>query len=978
MSEPDAGEASAGEQFKPFVPASSAPIELSFRAALIGSLLGVLFGASSVYLALKVGLTVSASIPIAVLSIPIFRALGKGSILENNMTQTVGSAGESIAAGVVFTVPALIILGYDLDIGATTMIALTGGWLGVLLMIPLRKNLIVKEHGKLMYPEGTACAEVLEAGEKKGVQAGLVFLGLATGLVYKLLYKAFWLWKEVPERALSWYKGAEVGVEASPELMGVGYIIGPKIASIMAAGGVLSFLVLIPLIRFFGEHLVSPLFPGAVPIAEMSNYGIRSAYVAYIGAGAVAAGGILSLGRALPTIVKAFASGVRGFKDAGGAGGAAVPRTARDLPLWVTGAGAIGLVLVLWLQPLFPIKLVGAILMVVFGFFFSTVSSRICGQIGSSSNPVSGMTIATILITCLIFVSLGWTGASYRPLALVIGAVVCIAAANAGATSQDLKTGFLVGATPARQQIGLLIGVTTSAVVVGWTLLFINTAYTTTVWKGDTLARYRMTVPAGAPHKTGPDGVRYRVVRLRSDDASGKLGAGTYLVDAAGGIAFVRQDVGPVHGGAAHHAAVPAGAQAAQVGPEGVGGPRYHVVDVGEVSAVPAGVYEVGPDGRLARKRWLGLAYWVDASGLHREYRAAPGELKLPAADATAVVTPGEYLADAEGRLVWRIGSHEVPEFVEPVTGETVATSDLGLATEVGPDGQRYRVALREGRRLLVDAAGVVRFNVRRAAPERIFRPASNAHYRADLGAAKGQELGPDGKSYAVLELAHDDASAVVPSGKYLVRDDGMVAFVEDPGVGGREPYKVDKAGRPLKDAAGKSIQATKLTAPKANLMAVLIDGLLTGKLPWALVLFGVFITLVLELSAIEALAFAVGLYLPLSSSTPIWAGGLVRKFADRARAKAAAKNKDADAGKDEGETGRGVLFSSGLIAGGSFCGLLIAGLAVGLGEEGLSVPRLLHLEGTGLGAAMASNWLSVVMFALLGYWLFRIARRKE
>ena len=202
MSEPDAGEASAGEQFKPFVPASSAPIELSFRAALIGSLLGVLFGASSVYLALKVGLTVSASIPIAVLSIPIFRALGKGSILENNMTQTVGSAGESIAAGVVFTVPALIILGYDLDIGATTMIALTGGWLGVLLMIPLRKNLIVKEHGKLMYPEGTACAEVLEAGEKKGVQAGLVFLGLATGLVYKLLYKAFWLWKEVPERAM--------------------------------------------------------------------------------------------------------------------------------------------------------------------------------------------------------------------------------------------------------------------------------------------------------------------------------------------------------------------------------------------------------------------------------------------------------------------------------------------------------------------------------------------------------------------------------------------------------------------------------------------------------------------------------------------------------------------------------------------------------------------------------------------------------
>src|SRR5688572_4074563 len=412
---------SAEAEFKPYVPADEDRKELTLRALVIGSLLGIVFGASTVYLGLKVGLTVSASIPIAVLSIPIFRLLGKGSILENNITQTVGSAGESIAAGIAFTMPALLVLGYDIDLPATTLVALTGGWLGVLLMIPLRRSLIVKEHGKLTYPEGTACAEVLEAGEKKGTHALLVTLGLGLGFAYKLLYKVFGLWKEIPTTILGWYKRAQVEMEASPELLGVGYIIGPRNAGSMVAGGVMSYLVLMPLIRFFGDALAGPLAPSTKMIKDMSASQLRAEYIFYIGVGCVASAGILSLIRTIPTIISTFAAAMRGLKSSG-TGGASEVRTERDLPIQVTLGGALLIAILIAVLPWLHVNFVAAVLVVIFGFFFCTVSSRITGQIGSSSNPISGMTIATILLTCLVFVLVGWKGGEYRPIALTVGA----------------------------------------------------------------------------------------------------------------------------------------------------------------------------------------------------------------------------------------------------------------------------------------------------------------------------------------------------------------------------------------------------------------------------------------------------------------------------------------------------------------------------------------------------------------------------
>jgi putative OPT family oligopeptide transporter len=730
--------ADAGAAFVPFVKPAEERTELTLRSAVIGSLLGILFGASSVYLALKVGITVSASIPIAVLSIPIFRALGGGSILENNITQTVGSAGESIAAGIVFTVPALLVMGYDLDLLRTTLIALTGGWLGVMLMIPLRRSLIVKEHGVLTYPEGTACAEVLEAGEKKGVQAFLVTIGLAVGIIYKFLYKCLGFWKEIPATVLGWYKGAVVEMEASPELLGVGYIIGPRNAGSMVGGGVLSYLVLMPLIRFFGESLAAPLAPATRRIADMSAADLRSNYIFYIGVGSVASAGIISLIRTMPTIVRTFTAAVRGVRAAGLRGADEAVRTERDLPVTVTVGGALIIALLIAILPPLEVNPVAAVLIVVFGFFFATVSSRICGQIGSSSNPISGMTIATILLTCIVFVLVGWTGAAYRPIALTVGAIVCVAAANAGATSQDLKTGFLVGSTPRRQQLGLLIGVTTSALVVGWTLYFVNSAYTTVV------------------------------------------------------------------------------------------------------------------DERIAHP-------------------------------------------------------HLYPAVVAQPGAPTVT--------------------------------------------------------------------GPDGKEYKEMRIA-GDRTAGVPPGKVLVDHDGTVAFSINPGIvmGGREDVRTDKQGRPIqaKDPTGQPAfkngapvweASHKLEAPKANLMALLIDSFLESRMPWALILFGVFITLVLELAGIEALPFAVGLYLPLSSSSPIFVGGMVRWLADKK-------------GAQSSDSGRGVLLASGLIAGGSLCGLLVAAFSLRWGEDGLSIPAL-----TGsplLGTIAASDLVSCLLFAAMAFFLYRSAVRDQ
>jgi putative OPT family oligopeptide transporter len=470
--------------FQPYVSPTQSPPEFTLKAIIIGVLFGLLFGASTVYLGLRAGLTVSASIPIAVLAISVLKRLGGSTILENNIVQTIGSAGESVAGGVVFTIPALIFLTPDgpqyFRYFQIMLLAMAGGLLGVLMMVPLRRALIVKEHGILPYPEGAACADVLVAGERGGQLAATVFKGLGVGALWKSLSWIVQLFRTVVGYSMaraSFFPNATVNVDISPEYMGVGYVIGPRIAGVMFAGGVLSWLVLLPLLSILGRYLTAPLPPvpaSGLRLDQMSAQQIWSAYIRYTGAGAVLAAGIITLIRTIPTIVSSFRDSMKDF----GAGGssAARLRTERDIPLAVVLGGSVLLAIVLAVVPQMPTQgnFLAAILVVIFGFFFVTVSSRITGLIGTSSNPISGMTIATLILTCSIFVALGWTGDTYAPIAICVGAIVCIAAAQAGGTSQDLKTGFLVGATPIHQQIGLVIGVLTSALVIGMTTLYLH------------------------------------------------------------------------------------------------------------------------------------------------------------------------------------------------------------------------------------------------------------------------------------------------------------------------------------------------------------------------------------------------------------------------------------------------------------------------------------------------------------------------
>ncbi|MFZ4713274.1 MAG: OPT family oligopeptide transporter [Bacteriovoracaceae bacterium] len=711
-------------KFKPFVPASEIMKELTLGPILMGVILGILFGASSLYLALKVGMTVSASIPVAVLSITLFKSISKmfglrqATILENNMVQTTGSAGESIAFGVAVTMPALLILGYDMDLSRIMTVSILGGLLGVLMMIPLRYALIVKEHGKLIYPEGTACAEVLMVGEKGGSEGKVVFGGFFLGLIYKFLNVGMMLWKDVPEKAFSFFKGSAISGEVSPELLGVGYIIGPRTAAIMMGGGVLSSFVLIPMIVLFGGHLTEPLFPAKTLISEMSIHDVWRNYVLYIGAGAVAAGGIISLFQSLPTIISGAKSGlasVMGSKVVG----AIKDRTEEDLPFSVVIIGTILLVLGLWLAPALHINLFSAILIILFGFLFVTVSSRLTGEIGSSSNPISGMTVATLLLTCLVFLAVGWIGPEYRVGALSIAAVVCIAASNGGTTSQDLKTGYILGATPKYQQIGLLIGALTSAIVIGFSLKLLNDASTI----------YSKKVPA-------------------------------YTIPT--GVSLLKEK-------------------------QPVGGPE----------------------------------------------RAA--------------------------------------------------------------DANEYYV-------------------------------------------------------YQVTEQSDASVLAVLNPGKYLVDDAGTVKYLVDPGINGALNSRDD----------GTSVQ--KYEAPKARLMSLIIDGILTQKLPWGLVLLGVALALVLELCGISALPFAVGVYLPISASTPIFVGGIIRWLADRK------KGSQTDA---EAETGPGILFSSGLIAGGSIAGILLA-----LTQVSPGVAEKLNFSAA-MGAFATSDLVSLLIFLAAGGVLYRIGKQK-
>ncbi len=481
----------AARGFKPFVADGARVSEFTPKAILLGAFFAVLFGAATVYLALRAGVTVSASIPIAVLSIAVFKKIGS-TILENNIVQTIGSAGESVAAGIVFTVTGFLFLSPAAGGAAffrywpILMLALAGGFLGVLMMIPLRRALIVQEHGNLVYPEGTACAEVLVAGEKGGEMARLVFNGLWVAMIYKAFNSVLGFFKEIPSyvtRRTAALPNATVNCEIVPEYLGVGYIIGPRIAGIMVSGSILGWMALTPLLSMFvseqqlHEQLRSLAFTDKWIATHGLNEQFYRAYIRLIGAGAVAMAGIMSLARTLPTIWSSFRDSVTSLRR--GAGAASTRRTERDIPINVVAIGSLFLALAIalfmpGLPTRFPGSLLLAVLIIAFGFFFVTVSSRIVGIIGTTSNPISGMTIATIMGTCVLFIAVGWAGDAYQTAALVIGAIVSTAAANAGATSQDLKTGFIVGATPWRQQVGFIIGVFASAFAIGGTLFLMH------------------------------------------------------------------------------------------------------------------------------------------------------------------------------------------------------------------------------------------------------------------------------------------------------------------------------------------------------------------------------------------------------------------------------------------------------------------------------------------------------------------------
>jgi putative OPT family oligopeptide transporter len=471
-------------EFRPYVDPGENIAEFSIRAVILGSLFGILFGAVSVYVGLRAGLTVSASIPIAVLSISILRAFGRSTILENNIVQTTGSAGESAAAGVIFTIPALIFLGFSLntEYWRIFFLALMGGWLGVLFMIPLRRQLIVKEHGNLTFPEGTACADVLVAGERGGSFAGRVFWGLGLGGVYTFAMNTLGLWPAQPDYQPKWLPGASFRSNITSEYLGVGFIIGPRVAGTLFAGGVISWLVVMPAIKFFGSLSPTPIYPGTMPIALMTPSDLWGTYIRPMGAGAVACSGLITLFKTLPTIFAALGAGMKDLRTKAVA--AAANRTERDMSMRVVVVGSAAIIAMVWMFLTFhPVpgaqtswfaNFISAIFVIVFGFLFVTVASRISGLIGNSSNPISGMTIATLMATCAMFLVAGWTANAFMVLALTTGGVVCIASAIAGATSQDLKTGYLVGATPFWQQVSLLIGVAVSALAIGGTLLLMN------------------------------------------------------------------------------------------------------------------------------------------------------------------------------------------------------------------------------------------------------------------------------------------------------------------------------------------------------------------------------------------------------------------------------------------------------------------------------------------------------------------------
>ncbi|MFO0879411.1 MAG: oligopeptide transporter, OPT family [Gemmataceae bacterium] len=689
--------------FQPYIPAEQWPAEFTIKAVLVGAALGILFGASSLYLVLRVGMTVSASIPVAVLSITLFRLFSRATILENNITQTAGSAGESIAFGVGVTMPALMLLGFDMDLTRVMVVSVLGGLLGILMMIPLRRAFIVKMHGKpgqpdtLLYPEGTACAEVLISGEKGGTSASTVFVGFGIAFAVKFLAEGMSVLAAGLAFPLKFFsRVAQLSTEVAPELLGVGYVIGVRVACIMMAGAVIGNLVIVPTIATFGDQVPNAIAPGLKPISQMSLGEIQGNYLRFIGAGCVTAAGIISMLRTLPMILRSFSASLGKLGAGRRRDEESTARTDRDLPPSVVLLGSLillGLLAAFLTQQLTQAgdsgawwkSILGALLVVIFGFLFVTVSSRLTGEIGSSSNPISGMTVATLALTCLIFLALGMTSPIESVIALSIGGVVCIAASNGGTTSQDLKTGYLVGGTPYLQQWSILIGALSSALVIGVILLVFNQA-------------------------------------------------GTVIT----------------------------------------ANPKY----VPDLTLAPA-VYD-------------------------------------------------------------------------------------NLADRVTHEGTEYRV------------------------------------WHARPG----------------------NAEKVEP-GKYYVAATGKVAFLEDPAITGR--VKVRDDGSEVK---------MKFEAPKTAVIGIIINGVLEQKLNWGLVLIGALLAVGLELCGVGSLAFAVGVYIPMQYTTPIFLGGLVRWLVDRYSAPPATAPADEASAIAESETGPGVLLSSGYIAGGTIAGVIIAFLELPFFEK--------------------------------------------
>jgi putative OPT family oligopeptide transporter len=703
----------------------------------MGGIFGLIFGAVTVYVGLRAGLTVSASIPIAVLSISMLRAFGKASILENNIVQTAGSAGESVAGGVIFTIPALIFLGFPLEYSRIFLLALFGGWLGVFFMIPLRRQLIVKEHGNLLYPEGTACADVLIAGDRGGSFASRVFAGLGLGSLYTLFQNEnlFAAWPSTPDYQPKWYPGSSIRANTTTEYLGVGYIIGPRIAGVIFAGGVFAWLVVMPAIKFFGGFLTTPLYPAQKLISAMSVGEIYTAYIRPMGAGAVAAAGLITLVKTIPTIVSALRAGAADLKK-GASAVIGTRRTDSDLSMKHALAGAalvlVMLVIMLMVKPvpgattsLFA-DITAAIFVVIFGFLFVTVSSRITGLIGTSSNPISGMAIATMMATCVMFLLVGWKGNAYKALIISIGSVVCIASANAGNTSQDLKTGFLVGATPKKQQWALLIGVFISVLAIGGTLGLMNQG----------LEQIRPVTPA------------------------------------------IDQNV----------------------------------------NQLEEGVRVVPPENNPLLKR---------------------EQIKI---------------VDEKGNAL----SQEDPKKYQLITA---------------------------------------------------------------LGAKS------------------------LPNGQYLYNPDTK---------------KIERQWI-------QGIGSDKAPAPQANLMATVVNGIIDHRLPWNLVLIGVFIVIGVELLGIRSLSFAVGFYISIATTLAIFCGGIVRWLVDRSAEKAGHA-------KDDSDVSPGSLYASGLIAAGGIVGLL--GIAIKLLESRGWIKEGAIAWGAKIPFLANANWLSILMFAVLAFSLYHFARK--